>query len=153
VKSVIRDPLHGGDPIPNNVIPASLLSPQALKTLAYMPLPNVSSLPNNYLASPGFGNTSDQTLDRVDQNLGDKTRLFFRLAYQNAQLLQGSSNPWNGFGVPLTDRNYAFGYTQTIRPTAVNEFRLGYETSRYQSINFFSNSALEGAELLKKLMD
>jgi hypothetical protein len=146
IKTAIKDPLHGGGPIPNNVIPASELSPQAQKILAYMPLPNLTTTSaNNYLASPGFGNTTNQTLDRVDQNIGEKTRLFFRLAWQNAQLLQGSSNPFNGFNVPLIDRNYAVGYTQTLRPNAVNEFHFGYEKSQYDSINFFTNAAMEGA--------
>src|SRR5206468_2435773 len=84
IKTAIKDPLHGGGPIPNNVIPSSELSPQAQKILAYMPLPNLTTTAaNNYLASPGFGNVANQTLDRVDQNLGEKTRLFFRVAWQN----------------------------------------------------------------------
>jgi hypothetical protein len=142
----IKDALGSGQPFPNNIIPASRLSPQAQKALAYMPLPNLSALSgNNYLASPAVGNTTNQTLDRVDQNIGDKTRLFFRFAWQSASLLQGVSNPNNGFSVPLSDRNYAFGYTQTLSPRAVNDFRFGYEDSLYQSINFFSSAALAGA--------
>src|SRR5579872_835693 len=123
VKTAIKDPLNGFMPFPNNIIPASELSPQAQKALAYMPLPNISGTSaNNYQASAAVGNTTNQTLDRIDQNIGDKTRIFFRLAWQNASLLQGVSNPYNGFNVPLFDRNYAFGYTQTINPHAVNDF-------------------------------
>ncbi|HLJ14260.1 MAG TPA: TonB-dependent receptor [Bryobacteraceae bacterium] len=146
VKTAIKDPLNGFTPFPNNIIPASELSPQAQKALAYMPLPNISGTSaNNYQASAAVGNTTNQTLDRIDQNIGDKTRIFFRLAWQNASLLQGVSNPYNGFNVPLFDRNYAFGYTQTINPHAVNDFRFGYEKSQYQSINFFTTSSLQDA--------
>jgi hypothetical protein len=140
ISTPIRNPLSPGEVFPNNVIPSSLLSPQAQRALAYMPLPTLPGLSNNYQAQTGFGNTTDQTLDRVDQNLGDKVRLFFRLAYQNTSLLQGSSNPFNGFNVPLYDRNYATGYTHTISPRAVNDFRFGYEKNQYQSQNFFTNS-------------
>ena len=106
-----------GETFPNNVIPSSLLSPQAQRALAYMPLPSLPGLSNNYQARTPVGNTTDQTVNRVDQNLGDKARLMFRMAYQNTSLLQGSSNPFNGFNVPLYDRNsQTFGYTQTISP-------------------------------------
>ncbi len=140
ITAPIRNPLVSGETFPNNVIPASLLSPLAQNVLAYLPAPNLPGLTNNYLAQTAVGNTSDQTLDRVDQNLGDKTRLFFRLAYQNTSLLQGSSNPVNGFNVPLYDRNYAVGFTRTISPRAVNDFRFGYEKNQYQSVNFFTGT-------------
>jgi hypothetical protein len=138
VKTPIKDPLNGFAPFPNNVIPASELSPQAQKILAYMPAPNIAGAgANNYQANAGVGNTTNQTLDRIDQNIGDKTRLFFRLAWQDSTLLQGVSNPFNGVTVPLFDRNYAFGYTQTLSPRMVNDFRFGYEKNQYQSIDFF----------------
>ncbi len=144
VTTPIKNPFDSFNPFPNNMIPASLLSPQAQKALAYMPLPNTSGT-NNYLSQAGVGATNDQTLDRVDQNLGDKARLFFRMAYQNTTLLQGSSNPVNGINVPLFDRNYAIGYTHTISPHAVNDFRFGYEKNQYQSVNFYSSPSLAGA--------
>jgi hypothetical protein len=146
IKTAIKDPFNAFAPFPNNKIPASELSPQAQKTLAYMPLPNLpGTAANNYLAGIGGGNNTDHTLDRIDQNIGDKTRLFFRYVYQNANLLQGSSNPINGFNVPLTDRNYAVGYTQTISPRAVNDFRFGVEKTLYSSVNFFTNASQAGA--------
>jgi hypothetical protein len=55
------------------------------RALAYMTLPTLAGL--NYQAQIGFGVMSDQTMDRVDQNLGNKARLFFPLAYQNTSLL------------------------------------------------------------------
>ena len=140
ITAPIRNPLAVGGTFANNVIPASLLSPQAQKALAYMPAPHLPGLTNNYQAQAAVGNTSDQTLDRVDQNIADKTRLFFRLAYQNTSLLQGSSNPINGIDVPLFDRNYAAGYTRTISAHAVNDLRFGYEKNQYQSVNFFTGS-------------
>jgi hypothetical protein len=101
IAAPIRNPLAPGETFPSNVIPSSLLSPHAQRALAYMPLPSLPGLSNNYQARTPVGNTTDQTLNRVDQNLGDKARLMFRMAYQDTSLLQGSSNPFNGFNVPL----------------------------------------------------
>ena len=140
VTAPIRNPLAPGETFPNNVIPSNLLSPQAQRALAYMPLPGLPGLSNNYQARIPVGNNTDQTVNRVDQNLGDKARLMFRMAYQNTSLLQGSSNPYNGFNVPLTDRNYTLGYTQTFSPRAVNDFRFGAEWNQYQSQNFFTGT-------------
>jgi hypothetical protein len=130
------------------MIPPNLLSPQAQRALAYMPLPTLPGLSNNYQARTALGNTTDQTLDRVDQNLGSNARLFFRMAYQNTTLLQGSSNPFNGFDVPLYDRNYSGGYTQTISPNLLNDFRFGYEKNQYQSQNFFTGTNPEAGTAL-----
>jgi hypothetical protein len=148
IATPVKNPLSPGQTFPNNVIPACLLSQQAQRALAYMPLPTLPGLSNNYQAQIGFANTTDQTMDRVDQNVGDKARLFFRVAYQNTSLLQGSSNPFNGFNVPLYDRNYAWGYTHTISPRAVNDFRVGYEKNQYQSQNFFTGSNSEAGTAL-----
>jgi len=83
------------------VIPVSLLAPQAQKALAYMPLSNLATASaSNYVAQVGGGNNTDQTLDKIDENLGNRAHLFFRYAHQKASLIQGSSNPINGFNVP-----------------------------------------------------
>jgi hypothetical protein len=126
------------------MIPPNLLSPQAQRALAYMPLPTLPGLSNNYQARTALGNTTDQTLDRVDQNLGSNARLFFRMAYQNTTLLQGSSNPFNGFDVPLYDRNYSGGYTQTISPNLLNDFRFGYEKNQYQFLHWHKSGGRNG---------
>jgi hypothetical protein len=148
VPTPIRNPFAPGETFPNNMIPPNLLSPQAQRALAYMPLPTLPGLSNNYQARTALGNTTDQTLDRVDQNLGSNARLFFRMAYQNTTLLQGSSNPFNGFDVPLYDRNYSGGYTQTISPNLLNDFRFGYEKNQYQSQNFFTGTNPEAGTAL-----
>lgn len=148
VATPIRNPFSSGETFPNNIIPSSLLSPQAQRALTYMPMPTLPGLSNNYQARTALGNNTDQTLDRVDQSLGSNVRLFFRMAYQNTTLLQGSSNPVNGFDVPLFDRNYTGGYTQTISPHAVNDFRFGYEKNQYQSQNFFTGTNPEAGTAL-----
>ena len=68
-----------GQNFPNNQIPTSALSPQALRLLQYMPLPNLAGITNNYEANFPNNDTYNQTIDRIDQNIGDKVRLYFPL--------------------------------------------------------------------------
>jgi len=71
---------------PNNQIPASELgSPSAMiskKLEAYMPAANLSGIQNNLQSSFPNNIVITQTLDRVDENIGDKDRLYFRYHWQ-----------------------------------------------------------------------
>ena len=57
--------------------------------------------------------TSDQTVDRVDQNIGYKVRLFFRYQRQEQDIANGSAIPYNAAEIPSTTDNYTVGYTHT----------------------------------------
>jgi hypothetical protein len=137
VKTVIKNPLASNAPYPGNIIPASDLSPQAQRVLQFMPTANAQGT-NNYLAAVANGDNSNQTIARLDQSIGDKTRLFFRYAWQKATLNTGSSNPNNGFQAPLNDNNYAVGYTQTLSPRLINDLHFGHESANYYSVNYFT---------------
>jgi hypothetical protein len=143
----ITDPATG-NPFPGNVIPTNRLSTQALAALQYMP---VANLPFVDLNNPNFAgsaaNTSndDQTIDRIDQSFGEKTRLFFRYAYQNANQLNGTLNPTNGYTQPVTDRNFAIGWTQVLNSAMVNDLRFGRQHTTIDSVNLFHTSALADA--------
>ena len=77
---ILHNPFNPADaPFPGNVIPSALLSPQALKAEQYLPLPNLPGPTNNYAANVLSGNNTDQTVDRIDQSLGEKVRLFLPL--------------------------------------------------------------------------
>ena len=81
-----------------------------------------------------IGNT-DQTVDRIDQNIGDKIRLYARADYQNESVFGGNAIPTNANTTPVTDSNYTVGYTHTITPNLVNDLRVGR--------NFFSTATLD----------
>ncbi len=96
----ITDPFTGL-PYPNNQIPASeLQSPSALisqKLEAYMLQPNLSGVQNNLQNSFPNNIIITQTLDRVDENIGDKNRLYFRYHWQNITIVEWRQLPHQRF--------------------------------------------------------
>ncbi|MGH9469134.1 MAG: TonB-dependent receptor domain-containing protein [Terriglobia bacterium] len=145
LSTAIHDPLLPGDPnLSGNVIPTGDIAPAALKLLQFMPAPNQPGLTNNYVASVVTNDSWDQTVDRVDQNIGEKTRLFFRYAYITDVPVNGATNPTGGQKSPNNDTNFVVGYTQTIKPTMVNDFRIGRQSLTTNSVNYFyGDSALD----------
>ena len=79
-----------------------------------------------------------QTLDRVDENIGDKNRLYFRYHWQNITIVNGSNFPTNASYGPTHSRNYAIGYTRILRPNLVNDFRVGLNTVLSNSLDYFA---------------
>ena len=140
----LTDPTTGAQ-FPGNIIPVSRFSQQALKALVYMPLPNSPGLTNNFAANAANTNTTNQTIDRIDQSLGEKTRLFFRYAWENTTLLNGNLNPYNGYNQPVTDRNFVIGWTEAFTPAMVNDLRFGRQHTTIDSINLFHTAALANA--------
>jgi hypothetical protein len=143
--SQIYDPNTGNPdgsnriPFTGNIIPASRLSPQAEAILAYFPLPNstVAGTPeaNNYSASGAVAVTGNLWNTRWDYYLNQKNTIFGRYSYasftQQAPgafgLEAGGPNFGNYAGSSSSkDQSLALGWTYTISPTVVNEFRLGY---------------------------
>src|SRR5690242_12252834 len=74
VSTAIINPLDPAHPaFPGNIIPSSLLSPYTVQLQKYYPAPTFpNSITNNYSAVLANNNNTDQTVDRLDQNLGDK---------------------------------------------------------------------------------
>ena len=126
-------------PYPNNMVPQSDISPIALKMIQYYPLPNLGHglPPNNYSGILANVGSINQTVDRIDQNIGDKVRLYFRYDWQNASQLAGATNPINAVTTAYYNKNYAVGYTQTFTPLLVNDFRIGRERVDQDALNYF----------------
>lgn len=110
--------------LPNNQIPSNLISTQAAALLKYMPLAS-SYGSNNYTASAPQNITINQTLDRVDENIGQNIRLFVRYDWQNMTVTSGQPVPSSSSYGPTNNRNVAVGYTHFITPNLVNDFRIG----------------------------
>ena len=72
-------------PFPGNIIPASLLSPAALKivTSQYYPTPTGSGLNNNDLYSTHTALNGDQGDAKIDWNRSEKDRIFGRYSQSN----------------------------------------------------------------------
>ncbi len=137
----IKDPLTGL-PFPGNIIPTTRISPVALKLQQYYPATDLPGLASNYSVPVPTTINTDQTVDRIDQNIGDKIRLYARADYQNESVFGGSAIPINSSTTPVTDSNYTVGYTHTITPNLVNDLRVGR--------NFFSTATLDPFSVSKQ---
>jgi Carboxypeptidase regulatory-like domain len=136
------DPSSGAylrTPIPGNIIPSSLINKVSAKIAAIWPAPNATgtaSGANNFVATGAVKNVWDSFMARIDHNFGQKTRLFGRVSYSEAQRgaydyfhfdFAGGVNPGGG-DVPLNfnARNAMLDFTQTFSSTFLFEFRYGF---------------------------
>lgn len=130
----LKDPLNGNAPFPGNLIPTARISPVVLKLQPFYPAPVLPGLASNYSVPVPTRISTDQTVDRIDQNIGEKVRLYARAHYQSENIFGGSAIPINSSTTPVTATNYTFGYTHTLTSNLVNDFRIGR--------NFFSTATL-----------
>ena len=121
----LKDPLNGNAPFAGNKIPTSRLSPVSLKLQQYFPATNLPGLTSNLSVPVPTTLSGNQTVDRIDQNIGDKVRLYARAHYQHQAAFAGSAVPLNGSTTPVTTTNYTVGYTHTLTANLVNDFRVG----------------------------
>jgi hypothetical protein len=148
VPSAVKDPATG-QAFAGNIIPASRLSPVAQKLQQYYPVPTGAGITSNLAAVLPNNNNTDQTVDRIDQNIGDKIRLFFRYQRQWESVLAGSANPTNASTGPVDSNNYTIGYTHTLTPTLVSDLRVGRQYLNTATLNNFyvNHSTGAGAQL------
>jgi len=121
----IRDP-NSGNPIPGNIIPQGLLSPNGLGILKAWPAPNLAAPINGnqfwYYTAKHPQNQRKDTLS-VDVNITEKHRVQFRRLSFNFDEYQ----PLDG-GTPFTPKYFdrpnqtnSLNYVWTISPNKVNE--------------------------------
>ena len=137
-------------PYANNVIPASELATgtAAISKLyqAYVPGPNVAGV-NNNINNVAFANTLfvRQTLERVDENIGERVKIFGRFHWQDMTYSSGNPVPVSaGYG-PTRSRNYVFGYTHTLTPSLINDARIGLNTFVTDAVNYWYENGIKGA--------
>ncbi|HEX4321357.1 MAG TPA: TonB-dependent receptor [Acidobacteriaceae bacterium] len=145
----LTDP-YTGLPYPNNIIPASEINTGtaaiAQKYQAYVPGPNVAGVNNNLFNVP-FANSLfiRQTLERVDENIGEHVKIFGRFHWQNLTYINGNAVPVGaGYG-PAKSRNYVIGYTHVITPRLVNDLRVGLNTFLTDAVNYWYENGLNDA--------
>ena len=129
-------------PFPGNVIPASLIDPAVKKLTSLLPAPNVTgNAASNYAVSPSIVQRTDQFDIRVDHNLMDADRLFFKYSYDNSILTNPGmfpappnpgflTAPYVGGNAQYyftTYKNWSAGanYTKVVGANIVNEARFG----------------------------
>lgn len=137
----IKDPLNGNTPFPGNIIPATRISPVVTKLQSYYPATDLPGLASNYSVPVPTDINTDQTVDRIDQNVGEKVRLYARADNQYEHVFGGSAIPTNAATTPVTDSNYTVGYTHTLTPNLVNDLRVGRNFFSTATLNPFSVAA------------
>ena len=126
-------------PFPGNVIPAQQLDPIAHNVAMLYPTPNVpGALANNYVTDAGGTLQIDQMDARVDHSISARQQIFARFSLsQETRFVQpplpGLADGGSyGTGNYIDDtRGAAVGYTFTISPTMVNEYRMGLNRAHY----------------------
>ena len=144
VSAPIKDPATG-QPFQNNVIPAARISPVVGKLRQYYPEPNLSGITNNFSAVVPNRNDIDQTIVRLDQNIGAKVRLFSRYQRQSQDLLSGAPNPANATISPVDSSNFTVGYTHVLTPRLFSDTRFGRQYSNALLVNDFYTRQIAGA--------
>jgi hypothetical protein len=152
-----------GSPFPGNVIPASLLSPQALKAQQLLyPLPNFGAptlLAGNFRASYSGADNERMTEGRIDHNFSDRHSAFARYALkQDNYVIPGARSvlPASSTGTSTNIRTDNFGVigdTYTITPNLVNEARLGVVVLSSKSYADLSGQGLLNAIGISGLPD
>lgn len=130
----------GRTPFANNTIPASMISPQAQAIMAYFPNPNYQQIAgapfvNNYAVNGGTAITYNKWDTREDYYLNQKNTIFGRYSYASfTEAAPGAFGAeaggpdfvnYGGSSVSQDD-SLAIGWTYTISPTTINEFRFGW---------------------------
>ncbi len=126
-------------PFAGNVIPANRINPIAQEIMALFPQPTGPGLPFTHASN--FNKTYTQTIDdnrvdvRVDQNFGDRQRVYFSWAkdnrtYKNPNVYGNVSDPIN-FTYPTDPDSWRVGYLYTISPSWVAEARFAHNNIFY----------------------
>jgi len=136
----IKDPFNGNAPFPGNMVPTSRISPVTAKLQQYYPATDLPGLASNYSVPVPTTISTNQTVDRIDQNIGDKIRLYARADYQDQPVYGGAAIPINSSTTPVTTTNYTVGYTHTLASNLVNDLRVGRYFFNSATVNPFSVS-------------
>jgi hypothetical protein len=130
---IIRDPSNGGTPFANNKIPSDRFNQYGLQLMNVFPLPNQLGVDPGYNYQYQFSGSdkrNDETI-RVDYNISDRVKFFFRWLHNRQDLLQSgglNTNNTIGIGAFHTARGAISGagnLTLIITPTLTNDFNYG----------------------------
>ena len=125
-----------GVPVPNNIIPASSISPVAAQVMALFPEPTVAGADlNNYFRNANLTDNTNRFSTRVDWQATDRDSVFWRYTWSTRDrnspglfpgLADGTQSSSQG-KYHLTADLAVVGWTRPITPSLVNDLRIGYE--------------------------
>jgi hypothetical protein len=134
--SSASNPQYIRDAFAGNIIPASRFNQVGKNIIESYPKPNVgaaTAVSNNFIASPNLSEDHFRNyIVRVDHNIGQRERLFFRYAHNRRNQIDNGANGYTGLGkdaqdplVRLND-NAVVDSTTVLTPNSVLVLRLGY---------------------------
>ncbi|PWU12578.1 MAG: hypothetical protein C5B51_00360, partial [Terriglobia bacterium] len=130
---IIKDPANGGAPFANNKIPSQRFSQYGLQLMNVFPMPNRLGVDPGYNYQYQFSGSdkrNDHTI-RIDYNISDRWKFYFRLIQNSRDLLQsGGLNTNNTIGIGAFHAasgalSGSGNLTTIISPTLTNEFSYG----------------------------
>ncbi len=132
IPTPILDPVPGSptyrQPFPGNRIPASRISRFAGVLNPTIPAPNVAGA-NNFLVTKKFEDNWANVTFRADQILSSKHNLFERYIWYDASQIGPAAFTTTTY--PQSAQNLSVGDTYVIKPTLVNELRIGYNRANH----------------------
>ncbi len=144
IATPIKNPFTG-QPFPGNIIPAEMISGVSKNLLQYYPTPNATGTANNLSTTASSKDNIDQFLGRVDQNVGNKIRLYVRYNWHDSLNTSIGAIPATGVTQPRVNKNTLFTYTHTLKPDLFNDFRIGYHRLDFNTLNQFQVNGQTGA--------
>jgi hypothetical protein len=129
-----NNPQYIRDQFPKNIIPTNRINPVGQAILNAYPAPNTggSALFNNYFVSPNLSLDKFRNwLGRVDQNFGEKERLFARYSYNKREQFDQGTAVFPGIGFDAQDplvrenHNAVLDSITVLSPAMLLDLRVG----------------------------
>ncbi len=121
---------------PGNVIPVSRMSPVGRAIINAYPAPNTgaaNAATNNFIASPNISSDHFRNwIGRVDENWGEKERMFFRYAHNRRNQVDNGANGFTGPGRDAQDPlvrindNAVADFLTVLSPSTLFDLRFGF---------------------------
>jgi len=132
---VVKNPLTG-QPFTNNQIPGNLISSVGLKLAAFYPQISGTSPSAQFVVNDPATTVVAQYVARIDQDFGQKDRIFGRLLADTDHTITGTVFPTpaaDPLGSLVHDYNYNASGTwfHNFSPNKINELRITYTRRQY----------------------
>lgn len=134
--TIIRDPVNGNAPFPNNIIPGNRINPAIPTALQLMvPLPNRSGDVQNLANNFSEANDRDSLHLRWDYNLNASNSFYFRYSLQNADLINPATIPTVTGASAFNVTNYGGSWTKIFSANTVLDVGFGSNQPDLPAVN------------------
>jgi hypothetical protein len=130
----LNEPGSGG----MNAIPAADITTVGKNILSFYPTPTNGNATNNYTYQYSFPTLATTPTVRIDENVGDKTKLYFTYSSRKNSRISTTANFANAAGDGrdqlFTAHYLRFGYDYVISPSILNHFSVGLNRTNSANI-------------------